>query len=129
MTSSSDAAIGRPSLSLFAGACVFSLALLGGCSSIKQMFGMDPQGPDEFAVESRAPLTVPPDFALRPPQPGASRPQEASSQDQARKVMDTAGPGEPGKQANFALKPGDTGLTQGDKSQEVAPEIGVEVHF
>ena len=35
--------------------------------------------PDEFAVESRAPLTVPPDFDLRPPEPGAPRPQEKTA--------------------------------------------------
>ena len=30
--------------------------------------------PDEFAVQRQAPLVVPPDFALQPPQPGAPRP-------------------------------------------------------
>lgn len=32
--------------------------------------------PDEFQVVARAPLEVPPDFNLRPPQPGSPRPQE-----------------------------------------------------
>jgi len=40
-------------------------------------------GPDEFAVARRAPLVVPPDFALVPPKPGAPRPQEADSGTQA----------------------------------------------
>ena len=30
--------------------------------------------PDEFAVQRQAPLIMPPDFALTPPQPGAPRP-------------------------------------------------------
>jgi len=68
------------------------------------MVGIDQVGPDEFAVESRAPLTIPPEYDLRPPQPGAPRPQEVSSADKARKVIDTAGPGEPGKQATAGLK-------------------------
>ena len=37
--------------------------------------------PDEFAVQRQAPLSVPPDFALVPPKPGAPRPaQETASQ-------------------------------------------------
>lgn len=43
--------------------------------------------PDEFAVARRAPLSVPPDFALRPPRPGAPRPQEADSSTQALDAM------------------------------------------
>jgi hypothetical protein len=71
---------------------------------LRRIVGLDQVGPDEFAVESRAPLTIPPEFDLLPPQPGAPRPQEASSADRARKVIDTAGPGEPGKQAPAGLK-------------------------
>jgi len=43
--------------------------------------------PDEFAVARRAPLVVPPDFALAPPSPGAPRPQEADSSTQALQAM------------------------------------------
>ena len=43
------------------------MLLLCGCTSIRQMVGLDRTGPDEFAVESRAPLTIPPEFELRPP--------------------------------------------------------------
>ena len=68
------------------------------------MVGLDQTGPDEFAVESRAPLTIPPDFDLRPPQPGAPRPQEVTAAERARKAIDTAGPGEPGKQASGGLR-------------------------
>jgi hypothetical protein len=84
---------------------------------------MDRVGPDEFAVESRAPLTIPPDFDLRPPQPGAPRPQEATPAERARKVIDTAGPGEPGKQATAALRVPEGGIrstgSQIDPNQQV----------
>jgi hypothetical protein len=43
--------------------------------------------PDEFLVSKRAPLTIPPDFALSPPKPGAPRPQEADSSQQALSAM------------------------------------------
>lgn len=39
--------------------------------------------PDEFAVARQAPLVIPPDFALVPPQPGAPRPQDRSPSNQA----------------------------------------------
>jgi len=44
-------------------------------------------GPDALAVARAAPLVVPPDFALRPPVPGAPRPQEADSSTLALQAM------------------------------------------
>lgn len=59
--------------------------LLAGCSNdIRKQFGLTRSSPDEFRVVSRAPLTMPPDYSLRPPNPGARRPQEASPTEQAR---------------------------------------------
>ena len=79
--------------------CLFGVSLIAGCADFKQMVGLDEPMPDEFAVESRAPLTIPPDFDLRPPAPGAPRPQEVSSANRAKTAIDNAGPGDPGKQA------------------------------
>jgi hypothetical protein len=39
--------------------------------------------PDEYAVSRQAPLVVPPDFSLAPPNPGAPRPQDVDSSKQA----------------------------------------------
>ena len=89
-------------------AAVFpAMLLLAGCTGIRQAIGLDQTAPDEFAVESRAPLTIPPDFDLRPPQPGARPPHQVTAEEKARRVIDTAGPGKPGDQAIFALKPGE----------------------
>ncbi len=70
------------------------LALLGAstlaltaCSAIRG----DKQQPDEFAVAREAPLVVPPDFSLRPPRPGAPRPQEVDAQSQAMQALFGAG--------------------------------------
>lgn len=41
-------------------------------------------GPDEFGVVTRAPLSQPPDYALRPPRVGAQRPNEVSPREEAR---------------------------------------------
>ncbi len=94
--------------------CVISIAsasLLSGCSDWKQVIGMDEPMPDEFAVESRAPLIVPPDFNLRPPEPGAPRPQEKTAEQQAQQLIDQAGPGQAGKEnADFRLHASPNGL-------------------
>ncbi len=43
--------------------------------------------PDEFAVQRQAPLVVPPDFALTPPAPGAPRPVDSSTAQQAQDAL------------------------------------------
>ena len=43
--------------------------------------------PDEFAVQRQAPLVVPPDFQLIPPQPGAPRPAEGTAAQQALEAL------------------------------------------
>jgi hypothetical protein len=92
-------------------ASLFTASLVAGCSDLKQMVGLDQPMPDEFAVESRAPLTIPPDFSLRPPEPGAPRPQEKSAEQQAEQIMEKAGPGAPGKQAaDLRLHSAENGL-------------------
>ncbi|MHA7872118.1 MAG: DUF3035 domain-containing protein [Hyphococcus sp.] len=57
----------------------------GGCG-INRAFG-NKQAPDEFAIAKKAPLVVPPDFALAPPRPGESRPQELSPSERAQQVL------------------------------------------
>jgi len=59
---------------------ILGAGLLAGCSSGGVM-GRD--RPDEFAVQRQAPLVIPPDFALTPPQPGAPRPAEGTAAQQA----------------------------------------------
>ena len=107
---------------LFAVAWLVLGLTLPGCADLRQAIGIDRVGPDEFAVESRAPLTIPPEFDLRPPTPGAPRPQDVTSAEKARKAIETAGPGEPGKQATAAFKVPEGGLGgQPDADQQVGP--------
>jgi hypothetical protein len=56
---------------------------LAGALSACGRGGYDRNRPDEFAVARQAPLIIPPDFALVPPQPGAPRPQDNAPQQQA----------------------------------------------
>ncbi|HUB86129.1 MAG TPA: DUF3035 domain-containing protein [Rhizomicrobium sp.] len=44
---------------------------LMACQSIRDAAGLTKEPPDEFAVVTKAPLIIPPDFNLHPPKPGA----------------------------------------------------------
>jgi hypothetical protein len=58
-----------------------------GDNGPRQFFGMDKNPPDAFQVVARAPLTLPPDFGLRPPKLGEARPNETSTTQQARTTV------------------------------------------
>src|SRR6478736_3684591 len=53
--------------------------MLAGCGHS----GLERNRPDEMAVARQAPLVIPPDYSLVPPQPGAARPQDKAPSDQA----------------------------------------------
>ncbi|NQV84677.1 MAG: DUF3035 domain-containing protein [Rhodospirillales bacterium] len=52
---------------------VGAIALLSGCESARKAFSADKTAPDEFAVFSRPPLSLPPQYTLRPPLPGRGK--------------------------------------------------------
>ena len=60
---------------------------LAGCQSASKALGMSKVVPDEFRVVTKAPLVVPPDYALRPPAPGEPRPQELQPESAARNAL------------------------------------------
>lgn len=45
------------------------LPFVSGCSQVKQQLGIGRNSPDEFAVVKRAPLSLPPEYNLLPPDP------------------------------------------------------------
>jgi len=65
----------------------FAAAALSGCAGIGKALGSGKNPPDEFAIATKAPLVVPPDYALRPPKPGETRPQELSPSERAKQVL------------------------------------------
>ncbi len=84
------------------------LLLLGACNgdNLSRAFGLTRDAPDDFPVTTRAPRAMPPEFTLRPPQPGAPRPQERSGQQAAEAALvpqtalsGTSGPASPGQAA------------------------------
>lgn len=64
-----------------------STLALGACSSVRQGIGLTKVTPDEFLTVSTAPLTVPPEYGLRPPAPGQPRPQELAPESAARQIL------------------------------------------
>lgn len=68
-------------------AAIALVAGLGGCSQTQEALGLTKSAPDEFQVLQRAPLSLPPNFALRPPEPGAPRPQEGTARDRAETAL------------------------------------------
>jgi hypothetical protein len=67
---------------------------LAGCGggTVAESLGMGKRAPDEFQVVRRAPLVLPPDYNLRPPEPGAppSRQQDTAAQAEALLVGQAA---------------------------------------
>ena len=72
---------------LFAASAAVAALGLAGCQSTQQALGMTKVTPDEFRVVTKAPLVVPPDYALRPPAPGKPRPQELQPESAARLAL------------------------------------------
>ena len=64
-----------------------TLVLVGCGGRSGKIIGLGKTAPDEFFVVSRAPLSLPPDYALRPPSEAAARAQETSPRKQAEQVL------------------------------------------
>lgn len=80
--------------------------IFAGCDTVRKQVGfVKDSGPDEFTVVTKAPLVIPPDYSLRPPQPGAPRPQEATPSQKARDVLIGSNPA--GEFSNPSPQPGD----------------------
>lgn len=60
--------------------------MLGACDNVREAVIPSKTPPDEFAVFSRAPLSLPPEYTLRVPEPGAERPQNVNPSDIAKQV-------------------------------------------
>jgi hypothetical protein len=71
----------------FMAALASAAVALGGCFHHDDAIGFNPNAPDEFKVVSKAPLVVPPDYALRPPSPGEPSPMELRPESSARLAL------------------------------------------
>lgn len=109
-------------------AFAFAALAVGACDTFSKQ-----SGPDEFAVVTRAPLSMPPDFGLRPPRRGAHRPNEISPREEARdKLHSNLGGGDllrlkrSGKRTadrKSGLTKGETALLGRANAKDVDPSI------
>ena len=114
--------VGGQAVSIIAAASIaFGLA---GCTSFKQSIGASKQMPDETAIATRAPLVVPATFDLKPPQPGAPRPQDADAAAAAQRVLGGTPKSAPASEGEKALLTA-TGAAKADSSVRTA--LGEEV--
>ena len=103
-------------------ACAVSFALvLGACENVKDQLGLTKRSPDEFSVLTSAPLSLPPNYKLRPPEPGVQRPQETSVQDQVKAALFAASPSPEGSGA--ATTAGESALLARAGSAEQQSDI------
>ncbi len=72
--------------------------MLAACSQteVKETLGLTREAPDEFKVVSRPPLSVPKEFFLTPPAPGAERAFGLSADERARDLVTGGRSGESG---------------------------------
>ena len=100
----------------------------GGCDSTRNALGLTKKSPDEFAVVTKAPLVLPPEFGLRPPQPGAARPQDVQARDRAQAALGgtltQAGRGP----TSSSRSAGETALLQQARAMNADPDIRRKVN-
>lgn len=108
-------------------ASVASLAVatlvLAGCGGWRQTFGLEHAPPDEFTVVSQAPLTLPPDFNLRPPRPGMARPQDMAANQAAAAAIFGINQGPGATRVDAAASPAESRLLAQAGAANAQPNI------
>lgn len=104
-------------------AIVVATGLVSGCEKAREAFGLTKQPPDEFEVVTRAPLQLPPDFGLRPPRPGAQRPQEATVREEARRLLVDTSAGAARAKLPGGLSPGENAILKRAGADDADPQI------
>lgn len=121
-------------LRLLSLAALASSLALAGCDSTRDALGITKKSPDEFVVVTKAPLVLPPEFGLRPPEPGAQRPQEVPARDRAAAAFggtstDAAGQITPLSRATAAQRSaGEQALLTQARASNVDPDIRRKVN-
>ncbi len=110
----------RPVLTLIA--VMAGAAIASGCQSMSDALGASKAAPDEFRVVTQAPLTLPPDYNLRPPRPGEPRPQEREPDAEARAALF-------GDEIGASASPGERVLVNNAGAGAVEPNIRDTIDF
>ena len=82
---------------------LISVLAVSGCQNVKKQLGVGRNSPDEFTVVKRAPLTLPPEYDLRPPTDGALVSGTNASDAAKESLMGTTAPAAAKGSAESAL--------------------------
>ncbi len=69
---------------------VFTATLLTGCDTVRNTLGLDHYQADEFNISENPPLSLPPDYKLRPPKDNAQGSVEVNQQSMATQKARTS---------------------------------------
>ncbi len=97
--------------------------VLVGCNSFRQALGTAKNPPDEFTIVTKAPLVIPPDYNLRPPQPGAAARNEPDPDAQARDALFPQGAAAQAAALGAAYSDGEKLLLSKTNALAVDPDI------
>lgn len=101
-------------------ACALLLAACAG-GTVKQTLGLETKAPDEFRVVSRPPLSVPPQFSLRPPTTGQGSDSPYATDKQAQALVT-------GQEAAPAPAGGETFVLKNNAQEPVAVTPGAAIN-
>ena len=112
------------SVAVGVGALALAVAL-GACEGgLSDSLGLGKKAPDEFSVVRSAPLTLPPDYTLRPPQPGAPGANQVPLREQAEAaLLSEAGDPAVGDAAPASATEGEAALIEQAGATDVDPRI------
>jgi Protein of unknown function (DUF3035) len=104
-----------------------SAALLMGCQSVRDAAGLGKQGPDEFAVVTKQPLVIPPEYNLRPPRDGAPPTNQIQPTDSAQSALFDTDPAAAAKLVQGDFSPAEKLLLAQANAASTDPSIRQEV--
>ncbi|MGD9537541.1 MAG: DUF3035 domain-containing protein [Alphaproteobacteria bacterium] len=96
---------------------------LNACEGIKQSLGLSKSAPDEFAVAPNLPLTVPPDFELRPPGTATAGSQEIPVRQKAATDVFGSGSGASDGASEAGFGQGEAAILRAAGAESVTPDI------
>lgn len=101
----------------FVALALVAVLALGGCSRLSDSLGISKKAPDEFSVVTKAPLVIPPEYNLRPPDTSQLRAQDVDSRVAAFRALFPEGSTLP------APSRGELALLEKSGADSVDPEI------
>lgn len=100
---------------------------MAGCDTLRSAAGTSKDSPDEFAVVTKAPLVIPPDFNLRPPAAGASPTNQLAPTQAAEAALFNSDPATVAASLPATMSAGERYLLANAGVQNADPAIRQEI--